>query len=72
MRIIQLDKTFDIVLSNRDVEDVYFLRLTKFKTKSGSQNHQVSSKPVMSLRLWDIDKYLNDPDVVLVKIEVDK
>ena len=70
MRIVQLEKTLDNFADYFDEEDVYFLRLTKFKTKSGSQNHQVSSKPIAKLRVFDVNKYLADPDVVLFKIEM--
>lgn len=70
MKITQLEKTFDNCAKYFEDDDVYFLRLAKFKTKSGSQNHQVSSKPITKLRVCDFNKYLSDPDVVLVKIEV--
>ena len=68
MTITQLEKTFENCAKYFDDEDVYFLRMTKFKTKSGSQNHQVSSKPISKLRVCDFRGYLDDPDVVLVKI----
>lgn len=67
MQIIQLEKTFETCAAHFEDEDVYFLRLTKFKNKSGSQNHQVSSKPISKLRVCDLSKYIDDPDIVLVK-----
>lgn len=69
MKIIQLDKTYETISKYFTDEDVYFIRLTKFKTKSGSQNHQVSSKPITKMRLWDLSAYLNDPDIAVVKFE---
>ena len=69
MKITQLEKTLENCAAHFEDEDAYFLRLTKFKTKSGSQNHQVSSRPITKMRVCDFNEYINDPDVVLVKIE---
>lgn len=71
MRIVQLDKTIDTVLANLKNEDVYFLRLTKFRTKSGSNNYNFTSRRVKTVAIGTMDQYINDPDIALIKVEVD-
>ena len=68
MRIVQLTKDFKTIAMYHAETDVYFLRLTKFKTKSGSQNHQFSSKRLLDVPIGKINEYLDDPDVVLIQV----
>ena len=68
MRIVQLTKDFRTITMYHTSDDVYFLRLTKFKTKSGSQNHQLNSKRLIDVPIGKINEYLDDPDVVLIQV----
>lgn len=71
MRIIQLEKTMEVVLENIKVDDMYFIKLTKYKTKNGSENYNFNfnSKRVKTITFEEIEKYLNDPDFALIRIE---
>lgn len=68
MHIIQLCKDFKTVSLYHAETDVYFLRLTKFKSKNGSQNHQFNSKRLIDTPIGKINEYIDDPDVVLIQV----
>ena len=72
MQITQLDKTLEVVLAYAasDTEDVYFIRLDKFKTKSGSPNYTFHSKRLKGVALDEMYRYLTDSNYALIKVEV--
>ena len=70
MRIIQLDKTMDILLGE-DREDMYFLEraLIRHNGRSKPGNYNLFSTRVRTVPLERLADYIDDPDIVLVKIE---
>lgn len=70
MRIIHLEKTFENVITNRDNE-VFFLKATRSASKENGVGYQFTSKRIQSIALQDIQKYLDDPKVALVTVEME-
>ena len=70
MQITQLEKTLDNVLANLTSEDVYFIKHITFGRKGGGENHRFDIKRLSRQKVNDIEYYINDPDIALVKIEV--
>ena len=71
MQIKQLAKTMDI-LTGEDRDDMYFLEraLIRHNGKSKPGNYNLFSTRVRSVPLSRLEDYINDPNIVLVKIEV--
>lgn len=71
MRIKQLEKTIDILTSD-DRDDTYFLEraLIRHNGKSKPGNYNLFSTRVRTVPLHRLEDYINNPDVVLVKIEI--
>ena len=71
MKIKQLAKTM-YILTGEDRDDMYFLEraLIRHNGKSKPGNYNLFSTRVRSVPLSRLEDYINDPNIVLVKIEV--
>lgn len=71
MQIKQLAKTM-YILTGEDRDDMYFLEraLIRHNGKSKPGNYNLFSTRVRSVPLSRLEDYINDPNIVLVKIEV--
>lgn len=71
MKIKQLSKTM-YILTGEDRDDMYFLEraLIRHNGKSKPGNYNLFSTRVRSVPLNRLKDYINDPNIVLVKIEV--
>lgn len=70
MRIVQLDKTMDVLLG-KDREDMYFLerRLIQHNGRSKPGNYNLFSTRVRAIPLEKLSTYIENPSVILVKVE---
>ena len=72
MKITQLEKTLP-VLTGEGRENMYFLErcLIRHNGKSKPGNYNLFSTRVRSIPLDKLTEYIDNPNVVLVKVEVD-
>lgn len=70
MKIKQLAKTM-YILTGEDRDDMYFLEraLIRHNGKSKPGNYNLFSTRVRSVPLSRLEDYINDPNIVLVKID---
>lgn len=70
MKIIQLEKTIETITSMdvKDYSNVYFLKLKEYKMKAGTDNYRIDSKRLDHVMTRDLEEYINDPEIILVKI----
>lgn len=71
MKIKQLAKTM-YILTGEDRDDMYFLErvLIRHNGKSKPGNYNLFSTRVRSVPLSRLEDYINDPNIVLVKVEI--
>ena len=70
MKIKQLAKTM-YILTGEDRDDMYFLEraLIRHNGKSKPNNYNLFSTRVRTVPLDRLEDYINNPNIVLVKIE---
>lgn len=64
MKLTQLDKNMGVVLANIRNNNVHFMRIV-----ATYSNYQLTSKRLNKVPLEDIEEYLTDPDIILVRFE---
>lgn len=71
MKRIEIEKTVDNIVKYSGDPNVIFCELYKFNDRNINLTYRINTKTVRSMRVSDLNDFINDQNTFILKIEED-